>query len=110
VNVRCISTALVGLVLLVATAPAIATSPSNTLRWKVEGERGNFGFLVYRATDPAGPFRRVTAEILQSTGSLRYVAVDRNVRSGKTYYYVIYSVGTNGVKQQLSPVVAKLTQ
>lgn len=109
-RLRAILKTLASLVLLSAAAQSMAAPASNTLRWKVDGERGVFGFLVYRASGPEGPFRRLTTGILPSTGKLRYVLEDNNVRSGATYYYVIYSVGTNGVKQPLTPVVAKQTR
>ena len=109
-SLRALLFALASLALLSSAPPSMAAPASNTLRWTVDGERGIFGFLVYRAANPEGPFRRLTTGIVPATGKLRYALEDDNVRSGATYYYVIYSVGTNGVKQPLTPVVAKQTR
>lgn len=107
---RTLAVVIISSLMLSALSSSFASSAANTIRWKVEGERGVYGFLVYRALRSEGPFRRVTSDIMPATGKLRYTVVDSDVRSGETYFYVIYSVGTNGVKQSLTPVVAKQTR
>ena len=52
------------------------------------------GYNVYRATVETGPFTKLTATPLPSTGPLLYV--DRGVQPGGTYYYVVTAVDVGG--------------
>lgn len=97
--------------LAIPAGHAIAAEPAaeSTLRWKARDEAGTYGYLIYRSDAEAGPFRRINARIVpkQSNPEAGYVYVDRDVESGKTYYYRIDGVSEVGVKKPLSPVLPK---
>lgn len=82
------------------------------LHWKAANEDKVFGYMVYRSLDRAGPFVRVSPSPITNVPSNRtqdgsYKFTDSAVESGKTYYYYIDSMATNGVQQRFSPVLSK---
>lgn len=78
-----------------------------TLRWRANQEENVYGYLVYRATQRSGPFRRLNAEIVRAGGAGRYEYVDRTVEPGVTYYYYLDSVSRSGAKQRFSNVLLR---
>lgn len=99
---------------LLFSSDCLGDEPSNTLNWRVDNERGVYGYIIYRADEGTGPFRRITADIIKTSDAMapagRYRYVDDDVLAGVTYRYVVYSVGVNGAKQRLSPIATKTTQ
>lgn len=89
-----------------ASAPARAT-----LEWKATQEEGVYGYLVYRATDRDGPYRRLGKEIVHVSsepGAVHsYRFDDDSVESGKIYYYYLDKIASSGVKSRFSGVVSK---
>ncbi|MEZ5461028.1 hypothetical protein [Dokdonella sp.] len=84
------------------------------LHWKAANDESIYGYMVYRANDRAGPYRRITAKPLpkqhmatMATPEGGQVFVDENVEPGKTYYYYIDTIARNGTQQRLSPVLSK---
>lgn len=65
---------------------------SVTLTWQASNSP-TMGYNVYRSTESGGPYRKINLDLVQG---LRYQ--DRDVKSGKTYYYVTRAVGTNGLE------------
>lgn len=49
------------------------------------------GHNVYRRMDPKGHFTRINTKLVIGTEF-----IDRNVKAGAAYYYVITAVGSNG--------------
>jgi hypothetical protein len=100
-----------------AAAPAPPAAPSaaephrNTLRWSTASELDNFGYDVYRATDPEGPFERITRDPILGAGTTdevsRYVFVDEAIDPHMTYYYYVESISLAGVRERFTPVVKK---
>jgi hypothetical protein len=69
-------------------------TPDVILSWGASPTAGVVGYNVYRGTSPGGE----SSTPLNPTpiGGTSYV--DENVTAGTTYYYVLTSVGTNGVQ------------
>lgn len=90
--------------------PAPTVAPA-ILEWKATKEEGVYGYLVYRATDRDGPYRRLGHEIVrvsQEPGEIHsYRFVDTTVEASKTYFYYLDKIATTGVKSRFSGVVAK---
>lgn len=81
------------------------------IKWTARNESRVFGYMVYRATDRAGPFVRVTSSPIvrrdDGTTPAAYLFTDRSVESGKTYYYYIDTLARDGSLTRLSPVLSK---
>lgn len=76
------------------TAQAVQHSVS--LRWS-ESSTTVSGYNVYRGTVSGGPYRMLNGSLDSSTSY-----IDQTVASGKTYYYVVTSVGTEKVESAFS--------
>ena len=82
-----------------------------TLKWDANQEEQAYGFLIYRADRPEGPFRRVNQAIVPVSDAPpphRYTYEDRGVEPGRSYYYYLESVSKGGLKARLSGVVTKV--
>lgn len=94
-----------------ATAKARVAAPA-VLEWKATKEDGVYGYLVYRATDREGPFRRLGSEIVHVSlepGEIHsYRVEDPTVEPGRTYYYYLDKIATTGEKSRFSGVVTKI--
>lgn len=90
------------------TLPAPDETYSNVLKWKTASEVSNLGFDIYRATDPDGPFERVTPSMLSGAGTSdlinEYRFEDTQIDPHTTYYYYIESISTDGVRRRFSPI------
>lgn len=79
-----------------------------TLRWQTTSEQGNAGFHVQRATAPAGPYQRLTAQPVpsQSVGGAgaSYRWVDATARPGVAYWYQLVTTPDGVV---IGPVAAQ---
>jgi hypothetical protein len=100
-----------------ATAPGIAPDadigPPRTegpgpvrLEWTARNTTRTYGFLVYRGTDRAGPYQRMTGPIHEA-GAQGYSFVDDQVEPGRTYYYYVDSIDLHGRRTRFSPTFAK---
>ncbi len=93
---------------LEAPAAEDAEAYSNTVRWSTASELDNFGYDVYRAESPDGPFRRLTEEPVEGAGTSdevhRYHFVDETIDPTKTYYYYVESVSMSGVRERFTAV------
>ena len=80
------------------------------LTWGSESERGLFGWLVYRSTDPRGPFLPVGSipfpALGETTGPLSYRFADGSVQPGTLYYYLVEGLTLDGLARR-SPVVVR---
>jgi hypothetical protein len=97
--------------------------PEAVLSWQARNERGVYGYLVFRADKAEGPFLRASKDIIhvvdddsgnsgdpdRAEGSdvRSYTYVDRDVESGRTYYYTLDIVQNSGQKRRFSGVVSK---
>lgn len=73
---------------------------SVTVLWKASKSQVK-GYNVYRATKAGGPYSRINPDLVQG---LSYQ--DRDVKSGKTYYYVTRSVDADGRESVNSSEIA----
>jgi len=69
-------------------------TPDVILSWSASPTAGVVGYDVYRGTSPGGE----SSTPLNPTPISGTSYVDENVTAGTTYYYVLTSVGTNGVQ------------
>jgi hypothetical protein len=84
------------------------------LTWRAANDDRVFGYMVYRATDRAGPFHRVSDSPVRRNGASAagegrhdYTFTDASVKPGTTYYYYIDSIAKSGAQARFSPVMSK---
>ncbi len=65
------------------------------LNWSTRRETDNSGFYVQRATQKAGPFETVSS-LIPSNEKGTYTFTDQEVQAGKTYYYRLEDLQTDG--------------
>jgi hypothetical protein len=95
-----------------APTATAAASAEVVLEWSARNEEGVYGYLVYRSLRREGPYRRINADIIHARhvpapAISSYRFVDREVETGRTYYYYLDSVSQSGLKQRLSGVIEK---
>jgi hypothetical protein len=94
------------------SAPATSAVSPAVLEWRAAKEEGVYGYLVYRADDREGPFRRLGTAIVhvsQDPGEVHsYRFADTTVEAGKTYYYYLDTISRRGEKSRFSGVVTKV--
>jgi len=79
-----------------------------TVEWSTASELDTVGFNLLRGETPEGPFERVNQALIPSTGdtltggSYRYE--DTTATTGKTYYYMLEEVESNGNSNQHGPI------
>ena len=82
------------------------------LSWKARNEDGLYGYLVYRADRPAGPFRRDGRSIIRTVEVpdgvvAEHEFLDSDVEVGRTYYYYLDALERSGRKRRLSGILAR---
>jgi hypothetical protein len=99
-----------------ASAPPQSPPPPSRvletrLKWTAAAEDRLYGYVVYRAEERSGPYRRVSRDIVKvqddATGPHRYEFVDRAVQAGRTYYYYLDVITVGGRKVTFSGVLAR---
>lgn len=73
------------------------TSATVSLNWRPSSSSGVSGYRVYRGATAGGPYTRITSSTLPA---LTYD--DTDVTSGRSYYYVVTAVTTNGTESGFS--------
>ncbi|AXA36708.1 hypothetical protein BRCON_1931 [Candidatus Sumerlaea chitinivorans] len=75
------------------------------IRWRTESQEDNYGFNIYRAESPDGPYTKINKGIIPGAGTTNiphdYCYVDRPLPRGKVFYYYIESVSNAGVSEIL---------
>ena len=88
------------------------TSGRVEVTWGSESESGLFGWMVYRATDVAGPWQPVTRFPLPAMGDsespLSYQFVDADLEPGTLYYYVLEGITEDGLARRTAAVAARV--
>lgn len=102
-----------------AADPPQAEPGQPVLNWTSQDEDGVYGYIIYRASSEAGPFRRINPRIVArakdggsneaAAASSRYRYVDTSAKAGQVYYYYIDVIAESGRKQRLTGVVRKGT-
>ena len=78
------------------------------IAWRLQSQENVYGFNVYRAESEEGPWEAANTEIIpgHDTTSIPhwYEFYDTGIEFGKTYYYYIEEVTTDGKQNTISPV------
>jgi hypothetical protein len=80
------------------------------LTWETGSELDNLGFHLYRSSSEAGPFERITRQVIPGLGSspagARYSYPDTGLTNDVTYYYKLEDIETTGPTEKHGPVSA----
>ena len=94
-----------------SAADLAALVPDNSpgrvfVRWRTETQEDNYGFNVYRASKPEGPYTKINQAIVPGEGSTNipkdYCYVDKPLPRGREFYYSIESVSNQGVSETIA--------
>jgi hypothetical protein len=78
------------------------------LEWSVAAEIDMSGYYLYRAeSSQFGLAQRLGFQVAEGSYST-YEYVDKDVEPGKTYWYWLVSIETNGTKEREGPVQASM--
>ncbi len=95
-----------------ASFNATAGNGNITLKWITESEIENLGFNIYRSTSRDGEFVMLNAKLIAGARSSSerhaYSYIDRDVKSGLTYWYKLEDVDYNGKTEFHGPISAVL--
>jgi hypothetical protein len=89
---------------------------SITIKWTTSSEVDNLGFNLYRSSQKDGPYQKLNSKLipgsLNAVMSNHYQFTDKEVESGKTYFYFLENVDITGLKSQseIIEVVAPFVQ
>jgi len=76
--------------------------------WETASETGNLGFYLYRADSPAGPYSRITDQLIAglnfSPAGRTYTYQDTDVTQGQAYYYKLEDLDMDGQRTFHGPV------
>jgi hypothetical protein len=113
---RIIISRLVWLAMLVSAAacePAFQVpSAKVVVQWETATEVNTAGFNLYRGENTDGPYAKINTALIPPSGnqltggSYRYE--DSGVAFGRTYYYELEDVETNGTKTRHEPIVVNV--
>lgn len=77
------------------------------LVWKTASQLDTAGFNLYRSDRAEGPYVRINPQLVPATPQAvtgnTYEYVDRNVNSGRTYYYQLEELEINGKSTRFPP-------
>lgn len=79
------------------------------LNWATASEMDTHGFNVYRGESKDGPYTRINSQIIPSatdklTGA-KYTYKDATAQPGKTYFYQLEDLASNGINTRHAPVM-----
>jgi hypothetical protein len=73
-----------------------------TLEWVTESEMNNLGFFIYRGISQDGPFKKIGW--IEGAGNSaitnEYQFTDKTAEHGRTYFYYIESLDTEGLREK----------
>lgn len=95
-----------------ASASAPAAPKIIKLKWSTASEVDNYGFYIMRGDAKEGPFKQLNDKPIPGANNSdvpsKYEFEDPAVKEGRTYYYFIESISTQGVREKFSPVLSKV--
>ncbi|MDY6971705.1 MAG: hypothetical protein SV775_05190 [Thermodesulfobacteriota bacterium] len=95
---------------LVEIAFVRATGLGNrvVVAWETTSEIGTAGFHLWRSEKEGGGYTRITDALIPAKGGpaleARYIRMDRDVETGKTYYYILEEIEYTGSSRLNDPV------
>lgn len=79
------------------------SQPAITVEWSTASELNTAGYYLYRGLAEAGPFERITSQVIPAAGDPltggAYSYLDEDVRAGQVYYYQLIEVELDGNTQ-----------
>ncbi len=66
------------------------------LKWETRMAVNHAGFNIWRSTSADGTYQRINFETIQANDDNRYEYSDKNLSTGKTYFYKLEDIDTSG--------------
>lgn len=89
---------------------AVASTEMVLLKWRTQSETENLGFNILRSNAYDGKYRQINPKLIDGAGTSEkmhnYFYEDRDVKGGKTYYYLLEDVDYSGNTSTHGPVTA----
>jgi hypothetical protein len=90
------------------TFSASVTGKAVTLQWSTTGEFNNIGFHVHRSQNQAGPYTRLTPQLIAPRQDGDYTFIDNDVQAGARYYYKLEDLDASGKSTLHGPVQVQM--
>ncbi len=90
------------------TFSASVTGKAVMLQWSTNAEFNNVGFYVHRSQNLAGPYTRLTTELIAPRRDGDYTFVDHEVQAGGRYYYKLEDLDASGKSTLHGPVQVQM--
>jgi hypothetical protein len=100
---------ILGATVILGLSQQLYLSPEVVVTWETESELDTAGFHLYRSDSPAGPFVRATDQLIPGSSDPNtggsYSFRDKQVESGRTYYYELEDIDSSGTSTRHGPIV-----
>jgi len=109
-RIICVILALINLAIIIISI-WFYDKPSIVLEWSTESELDIVGYNILRGESEAGPFLIINDQIIPPSidpiigGDYSYV--DKDVRAGEIYFYILEDIESSGSTNQHGPVFQK---
>lgn len=97
---------------LLALGFELDRKPKLVIRWATETEVNTAGFNLYRSETPEGSYERINDELIPGAADplsgADYSFTDDKIEAGRTYYYQLEEVETDGTVRRIDSIRGKV--
>ncbi|MBI5374272.1 MAG: SBBP repeat-containing protein [Candidatus Schekmanbacteria bacterium] len=83
-----------------------------SIKWETATEIDNIGFNILRSESESGPYEKINKKLINAKGTstkgASYYLNDKNIESGKTYWYKLEDIDSNKGIMDHAPLAVKI--